>query len=111
VFVRVKSFEPGVIDFTRRLYDAYAAEVARVDENDDGVITFVEAEPEEESDGLSNERLFLSPTVYTRVRRDTRDQRWLACTPSRSEPARVCDERFDRAGEPGCPCIHSARCR
>jgi hypothetical protein len=66
VFVRVKSFEPGVTDFSRRLYDAYAAEVARVDENDDGVITFVEAEPEEESDGLSNERLFLSPTVYNR---------------------------------------------
>jgi len=66
VFVRVKSFEPGVTDFSRRLYDAYAAEVARVDENGDGVITFVEAEPEEESDGLSNERLFLSPTVYNR---------------------------------------------
>jgi len=66
VFVRVKSFEPGVTDFSRRLYDAYATEVARVDENEDGVITFVEAEPEEESDGLSNERLFLSPTVYNR---------------------------------------------
>ena len=66
VFVRVKSFEPGVTDFSRRLYDAYAAEVARVDENKDGVVTFVEAEPEEESDGLSNERLFLSPTVYNR---------------------------------------------
>lgn len=66
VFVRVKSFEPGVSDFSRRLYDAYAAEVARVDENNDGVVTFVEAEPEEESDGLSNERLFLSPTVYNR---------------------------------------------
>jgi len=66
VFVRVKSFEPGVTDFSRRLYDAYAAEVARVDENKDGVVTFVEAEPEEESDGLSNERLFLWPTVYNR---------------------------------------------
>ena len=66
VFVRVKSFEPAVTDFSRRLYDAYAAEVARVDENGDGVLTFLEAEPEEETDGLSNERLFLSPTVYNR---------------------------------------------
>jgi len=66
VFVRVKSFEPGVADFSTRLYDAYAAEVARVDENGDGVVTFEEAEPEEESDGMSNARLFLPPTVYNR---------------------------------------------
>jgi hypothetical protein len=66
VFVRVKSFEPGVSDFSKRLYDAYAAEVARVDENHDGVLTFVEADAEDESDGLPNERLYLPPTVYDR---------------------------------------------
>jgi len=66
VLVRVKSFEPGVTDPARRLFDAYAAEVARVDANGDGVLTFVEAEPEEESDGQSNERLFLPPTSFNR---------------------------------------------
>jgi hypothetical protein len=66
VFVRVKSFEPGISDFSKRLSDAYAAEVARVDENKDGVLTFVEADAEDESDGLSNERLFLPPTAYDR---------------------------------------------
>jgi hypothetical protein len=66
VFVRVESFEPGVTTLATRLYDAYAAEVARVDQNHDGVITFVEADAEEESDGRSNERLYLSPTVYNR---------------------------------------------
>ena len=66
VFVRVASFEPAVSSFSKRLYDAYAAEVARVDQNHDGVLTFVEADAEEESDGQSNERLFLSPTVYRR---------------------------------------------
>jgi hypothetical protein len=48
------------------LYDAYAKEVAHVDQNGDGVLTFVEADAEEETDGLSNERLFLPPTVYNR---------------------------------------------
>jgi hypothetical protein len=66
VYMRVKSFEPGVTDFSIRLYDAYAAEVARVDQNKDGVVTFVEADPEGETDGQSNDRLFLSPTVFNR---------------------------------------------
>jgi hypothetical protein len=66
VLVRVNSFEPGVTDPGRRLFDAYAAEVARVDANHDGVLTFVEADAEEESDGLSNERLYLPPTAFNR---------------------------------------------
>jgi len=66
VFVRLKSFEPGVMAFSRRLNDAYAAEVARIDENHDGVVTFVEADAEDESDGLSNDRLYLSPTTFDR---------------------------------------------
>jgi hypothetical protein len=66
VFVRVQSFEPTVTSFTKRLYDAYAAEVARVDANHDGVVTFIEADAEDESDGASNDRLYLSPTVFNR---------------------------------------------
>ena len=66
VVVRLRSFEPTVTNPTKRLYDAYAKEVARVDQNGDGVLTFVEADAEEETDGLSNERLFLPPTSYNR---------------------------------------------
>jgi hypothetical protein len=66
VAVRVKSFEPRVTDPIRRLYDAYAAEVNRIDENHDGVLTFIEADAEDESDGLSNERLYLPPTAFDR---------------------------------------------
>ena len=75
VFVRVASFEPAVSGFSKRLYDAYAAEVARVDQNHDGVLTFVEADAEDESDGQSNERLYLSSTAYNRfaVTREVND--------------------------------------
>jgi hypothetical protein len=66
VLVRVQSFEPGVHDLGRRLFDAYAAEVARVDANHDGVLTFVEADAEDESDGQSNERLYLPATSFNR---------------------------------------------
>jgi hypothetical protein len=66
VYVRLKSFEPGVTERTRRLFDAYAAEVARIDSNHDGVVTFVEADAEDQSDGQSNERLYLPATVFNR---------------------------------------------
>jgi len=66
VVVRVRSFEPSVTDPTRRLFDAYAAEVARIDANHDGVVTFVEADAEDESDGQSNERLYLPATSFNR---------------------------------------------
>src|SRR6185295_5161514 len=49
VYVRVKSFEPNVANRSKRLFDAYAAEVKRVDANGDGVLTFVEADLEDES--------------------------------------------------------------
>jgi hypothetical protein len=46
---------------------AYAAEVARVDSNSDGVLTFVEADFESTSEGgQPNSRLFLSPTQLHR---------------------------------------------
>jgi hypothetical protein len=66
VYERVKSFEPGV-PFPRRLYDAYASEVKRVDSNGDGVISAVEGDVDTASDGFAdNSRLFLPSTSFNR---------------------------------------------
>ncbi len=66
VYERVRSFEPGV-PFPQRLYDAYAAEVRRVDRNGDGVISAVEGDVDTSSDGFAdNSRLFLPPTSFNR---------------------------------------------
>jgi len=66
-YVRVASFEPGVTEVRQRLFDAYAAEVARVDEDGDGIISFEEGDLEGTSDGdQPNERLFLPPTIFHR---------------------------------------------
>lgn len=69
VYVRVASFEPGVMDKEQRLFDAYAKEVARVDQNGDGIIDAVEADLEETSDNppLSNDRLFIPATQFNRI--------------------------------------------
>jgi hypothetical protein len=66
VFARPASFLPGVTDIRERLLRAYAIEVARVDQNNDGVISFVEADVDGTSDGLPNTRLFLSPRTFNR---------------------------------------------
>ena len=66
VYERIKSFEPGV-PFPQRLYDAYAAEVKRVDQNGDGVISAPEGDVDTASDGFSdNSRLFIPATAYNR---------------------------------------------
>ena len=66
VYERVASFEPGV-PFPQRLFDAYAAEVKRVDQNGDGVISAVEGDVDTASDGFANnERLFLPATAFNR---------------------------------------------
>ncbi len=66
VYQRVKSFEPGV-PLPRRLYDAYAIEVGRVDSNGDGVISAPEGDVDSASDGFAdNSRLFLPPTSFNR---------------------------------------------
>jgi hypothetical protein len=66
VYERVRSFEPGV-PFPQRLFDAYAAEVKRVDTNGDGVISAVEGDVDTASDGFAdNTRLFLAPTSFNR---------------------------------------------
>lgn len=67
VYERLASFEPEVKNLERRLFDAYAAEVARVDTNHDGVISAVEGDIDTPSDGFpDNTRLFLPPTAFNR---------------------------------------------
>jgi len=68
VYLRDASFEPKVHNLKQRIFDAYAAEVARVDANHDGVVTAVEGDLEDTSDGgQSNDRLFLPATAYNRI--------------------------------------------
>src|SRR5712691_5338575 len=67
VYERRESFEPHVKNLTKRLYDAYAAEVARVDQNGDGVISASEGDVDTATDGFpNNERLFLPATAFNR---------------------------------------------
>ena len=67
VYARPASFEPTVTDIERRLFDAYAAEVARVDQNHDGIISAPEGDIDSASDGFpNNERLFLPATAFNR---------------------------------------------
>ena len=65
-FVRVASFRPDVTDVGQRLFLSYAQEIARVDQNGDGVISFVEADVDGRSDGLPNTRLYLRPSAFNR---------------------------------------------
>ena len=68
-FVRVASFEHGV-PLPQRLFDAYRAEVARVDTggaDGDGILAATEVDLEDFSDGgLSNDRLFIPATQFNR---------------------------------------------
>ena len=67
VYERVTSFEPGVTDFKRRLFDAYAVEVSRVDANGDGIISALEGDVDTASDGFAdNARLFIPATQFNR---------------------------------------------
>jgi hypothetical protein len=71
VFTRPASFLPGVRDIGERLQRAYAIEVARVDQNGDGALSFAETDVagtdvEGFSDGLPNTRLYLSPRSLNR---------------------------------------------
>jgi hypothetical protein len=65
-YERLASFEPGVA-FPQRLYDAYAAEVARVDPAGNGVISAVMGDVDTATDGFpDNTRLFLPATAFNR---------------------------------------------
>jgi hypothetical protein len=67
VYARPVSFEPGVRNLQRRLFDAYAAEVARVDANHDGIISAPEGDPDTASDGFpDNFRLYLPAAAFNR---------------------------------------------
>ena len=67
VFCRVRSFQPGVTNVGQRLLNSYAIEVARVDTNGDGVISFSEVPINGTSDGgQPNKRLFLPATAFNR---------------------------------------------
>ena len=67
VYERVASFEPSVKNFDRRLFDAYAAEVARIDTNHDGVVSAAEGDVDTGSDGFAdNSRLFIAATQFNR---------------------------------------------
>ncbi|HEX9303950.1 MAG TPA: hypothetical protein VGA31_05810 [Thermoanaerobaculia bacterium] len=68
VYARPVSFEPGMKNLTQRLFKAYTAEVARVDQNGDGVISAAEGDVDEGSDGFAdNTRLFIPATAFNRV--------------------------------------------
>ena len=67
VYERLASFEPGVTNFNKRLFDAYALEVSRVDQNGDGVVSAAEGDVDTASDGFpNNERLFIPATQFDR---------------------------------------------
>ena len=67
VYARLVSFEPGVHDRAQRLFDAYRAEVRAVDENGDGIVSAIEVDLEDSSDGgQSNDRLFIAAPEFNR---------------------------------------------
>jgi hypothetical protein len=67
VYERPASFEPTMKNLQQRLFDAYAAEVARVDSNGDGIISAAEGDPDTASDGFQNNfRLYISATDFDR---------------------------------------------
>ena len=67
VYERLASFEPGVKDFNKRLFDAFVLEISRVDQNGDGVVSAAEGDVDTGSDGFqNNERLFIPATQFDR---------------------------------------------
>ena len=107
VYERLASFEPGVKNLQQRLFDAYAAEVARVDANGDGIISAVEGDIDTASDGFpDNRRLYPSRDGVQPVRRDARNQRRIAGAPLCAEPAGL-----GPAGIPGAGRSSGARVR
>jgi hypothetical protein len=102
-YVRLASFEPLVTDLNQRIFKAYAAEVARIDQNGDGVLAFEEADEEDESDGMPNERLYLPATRFERfaVTRELNDG-LLAPRFAPSQRMRSTDRSSTSTVSPGC---------
>jgi hypothetical protein len=68
VYARPRSFEPNTRNLQTRLFHAYAAEVARVDTDGDGVISALEGDIDTSSDGFEdNARLFIPATQFHRM--------------------------------------------
>ncbi len=101
VFLRTTSFHPEVTDTAERFFLSFAAEVAKVDQDGDGVISFAEADINGTSDGQSNRRLYLSPREFNRfaVTRELNDG-LLAPRLAPSERAYVLSGFLTRLNEP-----------
>jgi hypothetical protein len=68
VYARPRSFAPHVHNLQARLFLAYAAEVARVDADGDGVVSALEGDVDTASDGFAdNSRLFIPATQFGRM--------------------------------------------
>ena len=67
VYERLASFKPRERNLERRLFEAYADEVARVDPKGHGIITATVGDIDTATDGFpNNERLYLPPTAFNR---------------------------------------------
>jgi hypothetical protein len=67
VYERPASFRPGEKNLERRLFEAYADEVARINPGGHGIITATVGDIDTPTDGFpDNERLYLPPTVFNR---------------------------------------------
>ena len=112
VYERLASFEPAVLDLSQRILDAYAAEVARIDENGDGIV----AVRGSGSRGRVRRRAAERPTLpgCTQVqpdRRQPRDRRRHARATLRPEPARLGTERHPDDDFAGHRCLRPPRQR
>jgi hypothetical protein len=67
VYARIASFESNISDPAQRYVDAYAFEVARLDQNRDGVLQFKEVDIEGTSQGQPNTRLYIAPNQFNRM--------------------------------------------
>ena len=67
VYERLASFEPNVKSLKRRLDEAYALEVSRVDLDGDGTISAPEGDADTPTDDFpDNRRLYLPPSAFNR---------------------------------------------
>jgi hypothetical protein len=67
VYARISSFESNITDPAQRYVDAYAFEVAKLDQNHDGILQFKEVDIEGTSLGQPNTRLYIAPNQFNRV--------------------------------------------
>jgi hypothetical protein len=75
VFLRRASHEPNVTNLQQRLYASVAKEIALVDQDNDGVLSFDELDIDGTSDDLPNDRLYFPITAFNRyiIQREIND--------------------------------------